>query len=449
MEKSVTGADRNQCNEKKKFSGIMWRLITGDYCRQALFLISCVAIAAIAGAILLVLAYTLPVDQIRKNVRESLPIFQMEADNYYWAPGHHASKIDGFTDSLMLNEAAYIGTGSAVKDAMEGAYVLYPSGSQPFSDNLIKSVSEHGDANDGAVVCPYTRYWHGYLIWLKPLLVSFNYQQIRMFSMMIQLALLTALSVQLFKAFGWAGTAAFLLTSFFINPISTALSMQFASIYMLTLLASMAILYLHQRGQLSQSWKVFVICGICVAYFDFLTYPIVSLGVPLILCISLDSKTCGQGLREVVANSVLWGTSYLTMWVGKWIIASLLLGTNVIKDGINTVQHRTSDVDDFQGKVTFYSVVRKNLEAADAKAWLFVILLVLIAIPFMVCFRKYRVVITKKLVPVLAVMLYPFIWYFLVRNHSSIHDWMTFRNLAITLYGALMIMLLSVRKIKN
>ena len=66
MEKSVTGADRNQCNEKKKFSGIMWRLITGDYCRQALFLISCVAIAAIAGAILLVLAYTLPVD--RKSV---------------------------------------------------------------------------------------------------------------------------------------------------------------------------------------------------------------------------------------------------------------------------------------------------------------------------------------------------------------------------------------------
>ena len=124
----------------------------------------------------------------------------------------------------------------------------------------------------------------------------------------------------------------------------------------------------------------------------------------------MDSKTCGQGLREVVANSVLWGTSYLTMWVGKWIIASLLLGTNVIKDGINTVQHRTSDVDDFQGKVTFYSVVRKNLEAADARAWLFVILLVLIAIPFMVCFRKYRVVITKKLVPVLAVMLYPFIW---------------------------------------
>lgn len=266
--------------------------------------------------------------------------------------------------------------------------------------------------------------------------------------MMVQLSLLTVVSVQLFRYMGW-GTAAFTITSFFINPLTMSLSMQFASIYILTMLTVLTVLYLRQKGLMSEVWKVFVFCGISVAYFDFLTYPIVSLGIPLILCLSLENKTWRQGIIDIITRSALWGMSYLSMWAGKWIVASVLFGTNVFEDGMNSVRSRTSDIDDSQNKLTFISVVRKNLEAADARTWLYILLLFIAVILVMLCFRKFKIVITKKLIPVFIVMLYPLLWYFVVRNHSAIHDWMTFRNLAITLYGAFMIMHLAVRQRKK
>lgn len=36
----------------------------------------------------------------------------------------------------------------------------------------------------------YTRYWHGYLVWLKPLLLLMDYADLRMLNMMLQLLLL-------------------------------------------------------------------------------------------------------------------------------------------------------------------------------------------------------------------------------------------------------------------
>jgi uncharacterized membrane protein len=40
-----------------------------------------------------------------------------------------------------------------------------------------------------------------------------------------------------------------------------------------------------------------------------------------------------------------------------------------------------------------------------------------------------------KLLPVLLVGLYPFVWYFVIRNHSIVHVWFTHRTLSITIFS--------------
>ena len=39
-----------------------------------------------------------------------------------------------------------------------------------------------------------------------------------------------------------------------------------------------------------------------------------------------------------------------------------------------------------------------------------------------------------KIAPILLIGLMPFIWYMILKNHSQIHCWFTYRNLSITVY---------------
>lgn len=413
---------------------------------KLLFMFVSIPIASIIGSILLIAVYLLPNESIVNHVQESVPIFKVEHDKYHWAPGYAASRIDGIIDSMMLNQAAYANPDSAIKAAMYAPDLRYfdHHKGRPFSDNILY-ISNNSSGNANAMVHPYTRYWHGYLIWLKPCLMFFNYQQIRIFMMMFQFALLSAIIVYLVKLQGIAGAGAFLITVFFINPITSALSMQFACIYTLTLIMAMTILCLKIKGRLSRDgWKCFVLCGIAVAYFDFLTYPIVALGVPLILYLTLDGKSFKQGIADAVMISLLWGISYLGMWCSKWLMASILTGTNAFIQAVQSVQFRTAGHVDGMSAI---SVIMQNLRVANMPAWSLTFIIPLMLYPFFIFFRRYQFSATWKLVPLFIVALYPFIWYVVVQNHSFTHTWMSFRDLSVSLYGALTIIRLAIRKV--
>ena len=69
---------------------------------------------------------------------------------------------------------------------------------------------------------------------------------------------------------------------------------------------------------------LFLVTGICTSYFDFLTYPIVTLGLPLcvwLLLIPYHNKCIWQ----LVENAVFWAIGYLGMWAEKWILSSVVL----------------------------------------------------------------------------------------------------------------------------
>ncbi len=69
---------------------------------------------------------------------------------------------------------------------MMNQYVKYPDSGSDFSDNLIVAL-ENNDLQ-GAEVINYPRYWHGYLIILKPIMVLLNYQQLRIVNFILQVS---------------------------------------------------------------------------------------------------------------------------------------------------------------------------------------------------------------------------------------------------------------------
>lgn len=64
--------------------------------------------------------------------------------------------------------------------------------------------------------------------------------------------------------------------------------------------------------------------GISTAYFDFLTYPLVTFGIPMIFCILINEKNTCENWKEMPIMGIHWGIGYLGMWAEKWLIGTVI-----------------------------------------------------------------------------------------------------------------------------
>ena len=69
--------------------------------------------------------------------------------------------------------------------------------------------------------------------------------------------------------------------------------------------------------------EFFLIVGILTSYFDFLTYPVVTLGIPLCCYFLLESDRLWNNIKRLTGFSVSWAIGYAGMCAAKWVIADL------------------------------------------------------------------------------------------------------------------------------
>ena len=383
------------------------------------YILTCLLLSVIVGTILMIAVYCLPVLRIRENVRNSLGIYQLENDYYRWAPDYESSQLDNFTDALMINNAIFLGRDSIVYDAMTNPYITYDDLATQ-TECMIRAA---GQDNLEGMITDYARYWHGYLVWLKPLLMIFTMSDIRIINMCFQLILLISVVLELHRVGGIQKMIPFILAILSLNPISVALCMQYSSVYCIMLLS----VYIMLKFRIYTSkgyWKLFLWIGIATAFFDFLTYPIVGLGITLGLYLALQTESCKNQIKNLIKASFSWGIGYGGMWFGKWVVASVLAGYNVVAEGLANVRVRVS------GNVR-ESIVNNVKQLCNVPTLLLLIIL-MVAVIVIILARKYQFSFRKTHFTVMVIIsLYPFIWYSIIRNHSTIHAWMTYRNLSI------------------
>lgn len=272
--------------------------------KNVIYFIGSLLLAIAAGTLLMILVYCIPVAPIRQHVRDTVQILTNEGDYYFWAPNYSASELDNFTDACMLNEASFVGSGSVVQDAMNNPSIWYED---QWSSAMRLSLAVNADGiEESASIANYSRYWHGYLVLLKPLLYFLNISDIRILNMGVQLFLLAYLLIELYKLGGYRLVWPMVIAAIFLNPISTAMCLQFTDVYVITLIGSLVILRRGQGG--GHDWRIFLWTGIAIAYFDFLTYPILSLGVMLLILLYLHREDdLRTQVRRIVTCSVNWG----------------------------------------------------------------------------------------------------------------------------------------------
>ena len=375
---------------------------------------------------------------MEKHVRQSIAIVEKEQDRYLWGCSLQYTRSDGWSESVMLSTAIFPKTAGTVTMAMKN-YNYGLKKKAPRSSALVKQI--HGQFDE---ITPgsYARYWHGYNVLLKPALLVMNLENVRILSFFVQLSLLMVLFVKLYEKLGIQGFVPMLFAMFVLNPLSNALCLQYFSVFVLTIGASLFIL---MRKKFDTAC-LFLIVGMCTSYFDLLTFPVVSLGLPLGLLYLLKSREEAVSVKDAVCLFLIacsaWGLGYAGMWFGKWLLASLLTDENVIMNALGQALFRVNGVVPWKPDqpVTFLSALQGNLHILDFMAMYCV--MGLLALFILAGAVKNRSALGGQLhqhagaiAGLFLTSLLTFVWYAVLKNHSFIHTFFTFRDLAVPVFA--------------
>ena len=390
----------------------------------------------LVGTILLLVVFALPTQRMRANLMASLPVLEQEDTYFRIDPDHYYAQLDNFTDGIMLANAIS-GDGKNFVDAAMNVYRITYGDMKPD-----KSLAAHlkGDGELSPSIYPYARYWHGYLIFLKPLLMFFNYSYIRVLNVACQLFLLTALAVMLTRRGLTRIVPALILAYVFLYPAAMSLSLQFSPVFYVAFGSGAVMLLINERLKKRGGYcYFFLLTGMCASYFDLLTYPIAALGIPMALYFVLNGGELRglKWLKDIIILSLCWGAGYVGMWAGKWTVATALTGNNIFKDALGAFATR-GGAEAFGEEMSRFSGLLTNFELMGEYKPLIALIalytLLTLGAAAIVRIRGRRLDWAAAL-PMLVIMVMPCVWLTATTNHAYIHFWFTFRNFAASLFA--------------
>ncbi|MBR1848833.1 MAG: hypothetical protein IJ791_06295, partial [Lachnospiraceae bacterium] len=343
---------------------------------------------------------------------------------------------DNHTDSLMLGAAAY--DDGQVTSALQKALMAYHDETVPLAP--YNSLLNYAEAGTVKAPASYPRYWHGYLVVLKPLLLILTYSRVRYLNMLVLSLMTIALVHGIWKRIGRKETLAFILAALMTFPFVIPSCMQYSNMVYTTLAAGNIMVYagkgIWEKKRVLYFW---LILGIATAYFDFLTYPVLALGVVLVLQELVIKETTW---KNIVVSIGAWLFGYAGMWSSKWVLAEVLTDEHVISDAISQVVHRTVGESDVAGrKANALTAIAANLSCYTNVVFIVLILICIIVFICNLRAKKTIVVegksITKRNVHLLWIASIPFVWFALTASHSFDHSSYTYRSIMVTVFALL------------
>lgn len=385
----------------------------------------CIIFVSLIAAYFLfgVLSCMLPDESIKANIEKSAPLLAKEKLYPNAIIGMKQCQMDNFTDALIMNQIYRINRERPIHYAMKMVRAD-EEGRGWDQPGLLLRMTQGEDLEE----VPYARYWHGNTFLFRPCFMFLDFNLMRWWLFVISTLLMVALLCAYYREGGLLKTmalaAGFVATFGFV----TQFSMQFFPILAITVIASLLVI---KRGESKDNGLLFFIVGSLACYFDLLTTPLLTLGIPLAVMLSLkrnEGFVLKDRLLEIVKLACLWGLGYGLTFVAKWALATLILGYNVFADALDTGLYRIG-VEDY----TRWDAVAQNFRMLSLPM---ILTFVLVFVVLMLVRRsKFN---WKKALLFLLIGLMPYLWYFVMSNHSYLHWWFTYRAQAISVVSLLL-----------
>lgn len=360
--------------------------------------------------LLLTAAYAIPNNLIANNVNAALGLIQNEGQYPHYFFGYPFAQADNSTDNEMFL-------------------------------NLLKN---DGDTVFQAAMVPrYARYWQGYTVLLRPLSIFLNLTNIRYLNM-IALGLLLCLCFwKVAEQLNMAAAIAFLLSMLATFIWLAPFNIQYFIVTAQTLIFSLMLLMGYRRQRLMQNIAIIFLCfGSVTSFFDFLTFPILTLGYPLILLLLLRHRTnAGNTFRSemllLLACAASWCAGYGLTLLAKGALGTLITGTNVLEDIVKNALNRIngSIPQGYHEDASAWLSLRINFTAFFNARNLSMFILSVAGYVFLALRRKSSPQAWTVSLPLLGVAVFPYVWYCVLQNHSIMHMYFTYKAQAVTFFA--------------
>ena len=375
------------------------------------------------------LVYCIPTSWIQGNVEKSIEVLEGEGEYPMYFFYRHSAIIDIHTDKLMY-------------------------------ESLIQNRDYYNPIQAAMSINQYPRYWHGYQVLLRPLTVVFQVQELR------YLGMLTFHLLFFWSAWLMAKKTKPLYAMFYVLTVASGyvvflpVCFQFLTTFLVLFVSLIVLLRRYDKNKPlpAVKWMLyFFVVGMVENFFDFLTYPILTLGIPLVLLLWLRVRDEQADFRGnfwfMFKASLSWFFGYALTWISKWLLSAAILGVRYFWRTMSVVQYRLEGSE--EEPLDRIGTIQRNLKAwlnvqdGGVISWSKIALLILIVAVVLIIWRKLKDWKTVgAYLPILFVAAYPYIWYLVMSNHSQIHYWYTYRAQLAALFAGLVFLAAILRERK-
>lgn len=400
----------------------------------------------------LVFVCSLPDGRIKNNIKNSIPLLESEGDYPIIGGEQKIYQLDNYTDCYMLNIIYSVDNTNPFLAALKSVYFSknLPGNNQNLKIKLLKSLVENNKFGNKL----YPRYWHGYMVYIRPLLMISTYSDIRKLYQLVFFILIAIITSLLYKKISIAVSVAFTISLALINFIIIPFSLQFSSVFFVAFIF-MIVFLLFSNINFEKSIIIFFIIGAFTSFVDFLTTPLVTFGLPAITLILIRNHNQQKSILQdellfLFLIGISWCFGYTILWSTKWLLASIVLQENILVDGSQAVLARAGGVIPTwlnDGTPLIFHALKSNwyylTNHSKPIRWIFLYLIPgIFLIIFIIGHRKYNEFKLPFLLLIIAIM--PYFWFIIASNHSAIHGWFTYRIQVISVMAVLCSMFYSI-----
>ncbi len=393
---------------------------------------------------ILLVSCSFPSSLIKENVKSSSKTLIKEGNRKFCFIVNKAQEqmFDNYSDALMINTAYSIDSKTPLYSALTAKKDYVPGVTKTIVVDMVgelnssskydehDEVSELRDTVNGESTesFEYAKYWHGYLSFLRPLLLIFDYSQIRILLAIIFSILIILITIELAKNKGKTIASLYFLSLFCVEYFYVFLNLMNSVTFLVMMISSL--IFVKKHDKIKDFGLFFFIVGMCCSFFGLLDTPLLTLGGPLILYFIYKENRGEKDFRELIKFSILWLLGYSLTWATKWILTDILYHRDLISTAIGQVLFRSFDKNVNKAVAVCLNILYMAIP---------IILGTIIAVYYSVKYYNKRVKESSKKYRIFYIIsLMPIVWYIVLANHSYNHSFFTYRLLFITMLSLLL-----------
>lgn len=392
--------------------------------------------------ILLFAVCQIPRSAIESNCRRSAEYFAENESFPQLVEDISCTHIDNYADSIWINIT--YNAGNDIRSVISAPY--YRVAGEYATDNCYDTVVKSYAPN-----AEYSRYWHGAQILIRPLLTVFSVTGVRAV-LFILFAILCLLSIYLLIRQKMYKAAIVYAISLILSQTWVLLfCLEYIMCFLVMATAVLAMILILSKsdgkdGTESKLICLFVISGVTVSFFDFLTTETLTFTMPIIIYILMCKEknmlnTFKQELKRIIKCAVAWVTAYAGTFIVKWVLVYIFLGKAEFLNALSNAAYRIDGslgVDAAGADISLFSRISRLLlrnigcmfpfgSGATSGGIVFACLCALAVFGSVFYLFRKDPVDTKLIALVFLIALIPYLRFVCLSNHSYIHYFFTYR----------------------